>query len=447
VSDNHRNRFPQEGEDLARLNGLNILVDGDSLELPKGTGIKSYGILLIQAMQALGIHVSVLCSKGTGKDDILSEVLFYDATGPSTSVSARIRHLGDVLRTRFIGPRVPVRVSSGNLVWRYSADAFFGKIVPSVGIYSAENCFAIAHGLDQTFHRPLRLSLPERIDIWHATSPLPITVTRAKKITTIHDIIPLRLPHMTLDGKASFYSRIRGAIKDSDHIICVSECTKTDLEQCFDVDPKKLSVVHHPVIMPDLSDDEIVAGCLKRFGLAPKAYILYVGTMERRKNITGLAAAYAATDTEMPLVMAGTIHRVRDQIVWDDDIRRVMSTPNVKVLEYVGRDELDCLYAGAYMLVFPSFYEGFGLPPLEAMAAGCPVITSNISSLPEICGNAALYVDPTSVFDIRDKMTMLLEDPALREKLSSDGRERAKQFSMAQFINDLHTVYSTVAGG
>ncbi len=99
------------------------------------------------------------------------------------------------------------------------------------------------------------------------------------------------------------------------------------------------------------------------------------------------------------------------------------------------------------MLVFPSFYEGFGLPPLEAMSVGCPVITSNVSSLPEVCGDAALYVDPTSVWDIRDKMISLLGDPTLREKLSSKGRDRAKQFSMSHFIDDLYSIYSRVAGG
>ena len=171
------------------------------------------------------------------------------------------------------------------------------------------------------------------------------------------------------------------------------------------------------------------------------------GAIEPRKNVGGLVEAYAMIDTDMPLVIVGKRHHLWKQVAgWEQGMKKVESARNVKVLEYVLPDELSCLYSGALMLVFPSFYEGFGLPPLEAMAFGCPVITSNVSSLPEVCGDAALYVDPTDAQDIREKIQLPLSDDSLRSRLSHAGLERSKLFSMDGYVQKIRDSYHTVLG-
>jgi len=163
-----------------------------------------------------------------------------------------------------------------------------------------------------------------------------------------------------------------------------------------------------------------------------------VGAIEPRKNVGKLIDAYSMIDTEMPLVIAG-----KRAWLWEDEING-RNFKNVHLLEYVPTEDLRYLYSGAYCFVFPSLYEGFGLPPLEAMSFGCPVITSRISSLPEVCGDAALYADPYDIYDIKEKIENLLSNPQLRDRLSKIGMERAKLFSMENYTKQLYEAYSKV---
>ena len=139
--------------------------------------------------------------------------------------------------------------------------------------------------------------------------------------------------------------------------------------------------------------------------------------------------------------MAGKHHKL-----WEEETRRLALIKNVHILDYISHEDLSCLYAGASVFVFPSFYEGFGLPPLEAMTFGCPVITSDVSSLPELYGDAVLYVNPSDVLDIRQKIEQVLSNAELRDRLSAAGLERAKKFSMDNFISGLWAGYEKVLG-
>jgi glycosyltransferase involved in cell wall biosynthesis len=143
-------------------------------------------------------------------------------------------------------------------------------------------------------------------------------------------------------------------------------------------------------------------------------------------------------DTDLPLVIAG-----KKAWLWEGELNG-RNLKNVRFLDFVSMNDLHYLYAGAYCFIFPSLYEGFGLPPVEAMSAGCPVIVSHVSSLPEICGDGALYVDPYDVNDIREKIEDLLGNPQKRDMLSGRGKERAGQFSMQNYVVRLSEAYKNV---
>ena len=190
----------------------------------------------------------------------------------------------------------------------------------------------------------------------------------------------------------------------------------------------------------DASEAEI-AFFLRRYGLEFQNYILFVGAIEPKKNVGRLLDAYASMDIDMPLVIVG-----KKGWLWEDELGKMgfidnSSKKSVRLLEYISVESLRYLYSGAYCLVFPSLYEGFGLPPIEAMSFGCPVITSNLSCLPEICGDAALYVDPYSIQDIKDKLETLISDSQLRERLVRAGRVNAQAFRMANYQKRLYQAY------
>jgi glycosyltransferase involved in cell wall biosynthesis len=158
-----------------------------------------------------------------------------------------------------------------------------------------------------------------------------------------------------------------------------------------------------------------------------------------------LIDAYKALDNDMNLVIVG-----KKAWSWEDELANIdgvfgkNSHGRVKIIDYLPRRDLNCLYKGAFCFVFPSLYEGFGLPPLEAMSFGCPVITSNVSSLPEVCGDAAIYIDPYNSDDIRQAIEKLINAPQTRQKLIEAGKERVKLFSMENYAKKLYGAYTKV---
>lgn len=429
-----------EGNLEGSLEDVQILVDGYNLQLTKGTGIKTYGLSLIEGLDRLGAKVDILLSRGGYKtNEILDEVFFFDNQGDKQDWLTLSKWL---LKSASPLYRAKRRKSFAGLVVKrgqYSED--FLKYATS---FSLPQCYDLANGLYSKFRWKTDVSVAEKIDIWHATYPLPIQVRGAKKITTIHDLIPFRLPYATLDNKKTFYYKLKDALKESAVTITVSENSKQDILTYYDVDPDKIVVTYQPIALKPLEDsEEEVDFFLRRYGLGYQNYILFVGAIEPKKNVGRLLDAYATMDIDMPLVIVG-----KKGWLWEEELGKTAfmfdnkdSNKKVKLLEYVSVESLRYIYRGAYCLVFPSLYEGFGLPPLEAMNFGCPVITSNVSCLPEICGNAALYVDPYSVRDIKTKLETLLSDPELRQRLVEAGKLNAQAFSMDNYVKRLHQAY------
>jgi glycosyltransferase involved in cell wall biosynthesis len=422
------------------LSGVKVLVDGYNLQLTKGTGIKTYGLSLIEALNQLGAQVDVLLSRGGYKsNEILDEIFFFDNQSPKQDLLTISKWIVKSLSPLYRAKR---RKSFAGLVVKrgqYSDD--FLKYATS---FNLPQCYDLANGLYNKLRWKTDISVAEKVDIWHATYPLPMQVRGARKITTVHDLIPFRLPYATLDDKKIFYFKTREALKESAVTITVSENSKQDLLTYYDADPDKIVVTYQPIALKPLPDsDEEVAFFLRRYGLEYQNYLLFVGAIEPKKNVGRLLDAYASMDINLPLVIVG-----KKGWLWEDELGKTglidnkTSGKTVKLLEYVSVESLRYLYRGAFCLVFPSLYEGFGLPPLEAMNFGCPVITSNVSCLPEICGSAALYVDPYSVRDIKEKVETLLADPALRQRLVQAGKVNAQMFSMENYTKRLHQAYA-----
>jgi glycosyltransferase involved in cell wall biosynthesis len=425
------------------LAGMRILVDTYNLRLSTGTGIKMYGLSLIEALQQLEVDVSLLTDIGMKtKYPQLEEVLMYDV---KESVRQRWWHIA-LLEFRKLRDVVDRLRAEGVQVNKVIPDERFGDKIAVSTLFNLPQCYLLADVTYRALRRLTRLELPTKIDVWHATYPLPLRVRRAKQVTTVHDLIPLKLPYMTLDDKQVFYCKVRDALRDSALIFAVSEYTKRDLLSFYDVPEEKIVVTYQA--LPNILQwpgETLAAFILKQYRLEQGKYILFVGNVEPKKNVRTLLQAVSMLQTNMPLVIVG-----RKAWLWEDQIREVemlfgpprKNRERVRWLEGVPSSALGALYAHAACFVFPSLYEGFGLPPLEAMRFGCPVISSNISSLPEICGNAALYVDPHEPAQIAEAIAQLLDAPELQAQLITAGYKRVEFFSMENYAERLLMAYS-----
>jgi glycosyltransferase involved in cell wall biosynthesis len=270
---------------------------------------------------------------------------------------------------------------------------------------------------------------------------------RSKSVTFIHDLCFMLHPDVVAPRNRRFLAGgIRRWVKRSGVIVTAAKSSKAEIHEYLGVPESRIRLVHWGVDAAEFyprSEDEI-AELAQRRGL-PKDYILFLGTLEPRKNVARLIAAYRALPVALkrrhPLVLAGgyggwlarDIEAARDAALKDGD-------QVIKIMGYLRDEELPVLYSGASILAWPSLYEGFGMPPLQAMACGTPCVLSRSSSLPEVGGRAALYADAASISDISDKMKTLLEDKQLHRRLTELGLKNAGSFSWSSTVRQLREV-------
>jgi len=230
------------------------------------------------------------------------------------------------------------------------------------------------------------------------------------------------------------------------HLIVPSESTKKDLTAEFRVDTKRITVVYEGVdrIFFKKASQEETDLTKKNYGIT-KPYFLFVGTVQPRKNLVRLIEAFAASNLNMQLIIAGSPGWLYEEIYTAPKTFGVED--KVKFLGFVKNESLPSLYSGATGLVFPSLYEGFGLPILEAFACECPVITSKVSSLPEIAEGAALLVDPTQPLEIKKALKSIAKQPDLAKSLKNKGLIRVKDFSWEKTAQETLAVLEKVGGG
>jgi glycosyltransferase involved in cell wall biosynthesis len=268
-----------------------------------------------------------------------------------------------------------------------------------------------------------------------------------RRVVTIHDMFAYVYPdkHNRLDIWR-YRWQLPTAARRADALITVSECSRRDIERFWGIGAESVSVVTSgvdPAFTPVTDADE-QQRVLSRYGIRPP-YLLYVGSLNARKNIARLFEAFAAIRPRYPhltLVVGGKRQWQTSEI--DATFRRLQLESCVHFTGYLDDADLPALYSGARMFLFPSLYEGFGLPPLEAMACSTPVITSNVSSLPEVVGNAALLVDPFQVEEIAGAICRVLDDPVLADHLCTVGRQRAMGFTWERTAHETFQVYQTM---
>lgn len=295
------------------------------------------------------------------------------------------------------------------------------------------------------------LTLPDllrssRADLYHSPLFLLPSVRACKYVCTVHDVIPVVRPDLTHDSFSQFFHTCIGrAFRAAHHVITVSDHSRSDLLKSFHVDENTVSTIHEPV--NPLFAREAGAGDLARLtahNLTP-GYILSVGSLDRRKNLSGLLDAYALLNSEAQapaLVVVGAASG--DNFDFSAEVKRRGLSKHVRSLGRVSDDMLAILYTHASLLVFPSFYEGFGLPIVEAMAAGTPVVASNVSSIPEVAGDAALLVDPLDPVALKNAVSRILLESSLREDLVRKGKARAARFSLKNHGENLIRLYERV---
>ncbi len=301
----------------------------------------------------------------------------------------------------------------------------------------------------EQLHVPLAVRR-ERVDLFHAPHYVLPPLVSCRSIVTIHDCIHLMFPQYLPNRMALAYARtlIALAARRADRILTVSESSKRDILRHVDVPEDKIDVIYNSYderfsVEPR---EEDVVRVRERYQLNDE-FVLYAGNVKPHKNLERLIEAFCLVRTRgldhLRLVLIG------DEISKYASLRRAIHRHQlhkyVRLLGYVPEETLAVMYRLAGVFVFPSLYEGFGLPPLEAMASGTPVVTSNVSSLPEVAGDAAVLVDPYDAKAIADGIARVLTDERLRHDLRCRGVARARQFSWEASVRRVHDIYRQVA--
>ncbi len=439
-----RRRDGGETEAMSRR----IYFDGLNLSLERGTGIATYTRKLAQIVHDLGFEVGVVYSspRRPARNPLRREISFLN-----TRDAAPVAYPKKVWDTICDQVRCPfgLEPSTVDLTGTVITGELQERLPLHDHLFVARNLFANARRYFSWSGRFIELNFDTAPDILHCTYQLPLRAKRARNVYTIHDLVPLRLPYATLDNKRQTYSLLRKIAAEADHIVTVSEHSKRDIVQLLGVDEARVTNTYEAVEFPrelvERPDDVIAEELRGSHGLEMQQYLLFYGALEPKKNVGRLIEAYLLSGASIPLVITGAGGwGNRAEVKMIEGLRaegRAPGTPRIHHFEFVSFPMLVTLIRGARAVLFPSLYEGFGLPVLEAMLLGTPVVTSRASSLPEIAGDAALYVDPYDVDDIADAIKTITADEGLRTELSRRGRAQAELFSVARYRERVTALY------
>ena len=298
----------------------------------------------------------------------------------------------------------------------------------------------------QRMHLPLPVEwITGPVDLYHSPDFALAPVRRAKTVLTVHDLSFMRHPGCFSPALLAYLLRtVPESVRRANLVLADSESTRVDLIELLRVPPERTAVVYPGVdgrFTPEKAPDE--AQALARYGIEGP-YVLGLGTLQPRKNLARLITAYGhlVREQRVPhdLVIGGSRGWLYEEI--DEAIEELEFPERVRLIGFVADEDLPALYRGADAFAFPSLYEGFGIPVLEAMACGTPVVTSNTSSLPEAAGDAALLIDPKDVEALTHALWCLLSDESLRDILRAKGFEQAVRFSWEGAAKALFELYS-----
>ena len=430
-----------------------IAIDGYNLALKQGTGVATYGRGLANGIRRLGLGLDGVFGVNAPDraDPLRREIAIYDPPADT-----RRRNLINFVRgAAEVGAAWASRPQAREIV-------FSGAVVPETArdrlpafdrVWNYRRLFTLAqHHLRHTGRR-LRLHMADPPAVMHWTYPVPVELAGARNIYTVHDLVPLRLPHTTLDDKPRTLKLLRLLAAEADHLVTVSEASRRDLVDVLGVAPERVTNTWQSVAPPPASPPEHTAALARgALGLEPDGYLLFFGAIEPKKNVGRMIEAFLASGSDKPLVIVGKQAWKSEEelkLLFEDHIKyvaqengRLVTRRKIILLDYAPFRLLVSLIRGAKAVLFPSLYEGFGLPALEAMSLGTPVLTSNTSSLPEVVGDAAVKVDPYDVRAMVEGIRALDSDDELLGHLSWAGRRQAAIFSAAAYERRLSDLYA-----
>ncbi len=432
-----------------------IYYDGLNLAQLQGTGIATYTRMLTEMARGLGHETGVLYStrRAPARDPVLREINFFDerrASFGGTRFSDSLDAWRDLIRS--FSTNRPVTLTHGNVV---ISRQFEGRLPQVNHTFVSPAIFERAHTRFEITGGFLPVTFETPPDIMHCTYQMPLMARSALNIVTIHDLVALRLPFTTMDRKRKSYHMLRKIGREADHIVTVSENSRRDIIELLGVEEARVTNTYQAVSFPQsmlaAGADEVAEQLSGSFGLGYQNYLLFYGAFEPKKNISRLVEAYMASEVDIPLVLVTSQG-------WDNEAEtKLLSELTLKQKEhaasggalkrriiqfhYVSRVMLVSLVRGARALLFPSLYEGFGLPVLEAMTLGTPVVTAPLSSLREVAGEAALMVDPYDTQDISKAITKISRDADLRTELARRGQRQAEQFSPDRYRVRIAALY------
>lgn len=303
------------------------------------------------------------------------------------------------------------------------------------------------HKKASSYWRSIAMSkdmVKDNIEIFHGLSgeiPKNVTQTNIKSVVTIHDLIFLRYPELykRIDRKI-YENKFRHACSHADKIIAISEQTKQDIIHYFGTDEKKIEVIYqscHERFQTE-AKAELKEEVENTYDL-PEKYLLYVGTIEKRKNLLSIVKALYKGEIDMPLVIIGKKTAYYEEVA---EYIRENLIENVIFLSGVPNEHLPALYQMAQVFIYPSVFEGFGIPILEALYSKIPVITSKGSCFPEAGGPGSIYVQPDSVEEISEAILKVLKDSSLRSEMIREGYTHAQNFEHSKLTNQLVNLYT-----
>jgi glycosyltransferase involved in cell wall biosynthesis len=398
--------------------------DGRSLILGQGTGVFSYGHGLADAARRLGYRREVLLDRPLEADGGLPS---YGQPGGGLARPLRwLRALPPYGR--------PAHIAAGPV-----GTTGFERIRRS------EDVFRVAQVHFDIYRRPLPLFDRSPPAAMHWTYPMPIALRGAVNIYTIHDLIPLTAPDLTTIAGARHRAILKGVIDAADHIVTVSETSRRAIIDEFGYAPDKVTNTYQAGRMADGPPETLEQARVP--GLERRGFYLAVGTIEKRKNIGRLIQAYLASGVQAPLVLAGPegwqaeaeLAPARGYRIGID--KPAGEGPGILSLGYLPEAAISALFQNARALLFPSLAEGFGLPIVEAMAVGTPVMTSRGGATGEVAADAALLVDPYSVTDMAAAIRALEANYPLWLSFVDRGMRRAHEFSADRYGERLAELY------
>lgn len=364
----------------------------------------------------------------TEKHKVAIDARMINHSGIGTYIKSVITALGEHYDLIALGPAEILKTQAQ------------GNVVRIINLKSS--IYTIAEQLE------LYLKIPECDLFLSPHYNIPLFLKRAnKRAVIIHDVNHLAfIDQLSITKK--FYAKfmINAAVRKSDKIITISEFSKSEILKYTQADEAKIAIVNYGIDKQKYqkqSSQDHISSLRKKYNL-PEKYLLYVGSTKPHKNFSGLVKAFNLVLESYPGKKLVVVGIKPDELVNIQDIYNIPENHgvgnNLIFTSYVEENDLTEIYKNALCLVFPSIYEGFGIPTLEAMASGCPVIASNMASIPEVCDNAAIYFDPKNIKDIADRIKTILSDENLRSDLIERGKKNLERFTTERFSDELISV-------